>query len=75
MMVTTFNGDPSATIISCDSPTNVSEETDLIYNELSSLVCCVPKHNVLVIDEYLNARTSKRVNHKFSLHLITNNQF
>ena len=34
-----------------------------------------PKHNVLVIDEYLNARTSKRVNHKFSLHLITNNQF
>ena len=38
MMVATFNGNPSATIISCYSPTNVSEETDLIvfYNELSS---------------------------------------
>ena len=40
MMVATFNGNPSATIISCYSLINVSEETDLIafYNELSSLV-------------------------------------
>ena len=39
MMVATFNGNLSATIISRYSPTNVSEETDLIafYNELSSL--------------------------------------
>ena len=28
MMVGTFNGNPSATIISCYSPTNVSEETE-----------------------------------------------
>ena len=27
MMAATFNGNPRATIISCDSPTNVSEET------------------------------------------------
>ena len=46
MMVATFNGNPSATIISCYSPTNVSEETKLItfYDELSSLVCSIPKH-------------------------------
>ena len=45
MMVATFNGNPSTTIISCSSPTNVSEETNLItfYNELSSLVRSIPK--------------------------------
>ena len=39
MMVATFNGNPRATIISCYSPTNVSEETEFIafYDELSSL--------------------------------------
>ena len=30
MMVATFDGNPRATIISCYSPTNVSEETELI---------------------------------------------
>ena len=40
MMAATFNGNPKATIISCYSPTNVSEETELVtfYEELSSLV-------------------------------------
>ena len=66
MMVATFNGNPSATIICCYSPTNVSEETDLITfnDELSSFVCSIPKHNVLII--------SKNVNHKFCLHNWTN---
>ena len=47
-MVAMFNGNPSATIISCYSPTNVSEETDLIafYNELSSFVRSIPKHSI-----------------------------
>ena len=38
MMAATFNGNPKATIISCYSPTNVSEETELVtfYEELSS---------------------------------------
>ena len=50
MMVAIFNGNPRA-IIPCHSPTNVSEETDLItfYNEISSFVRNIPKHNVLVI--------------------------
>ena len=57
MMVATFNGNPSATVMSCYSPTNVSEETDLItfYNELSSLVCSIPKHNVFIIGGDMNA--------------------
>ena len=47
MMVATFNSNTSTTIISCYSPTTVSEETDLIafYNELSSLVRSIPKQH------------------------------
>ena len=46
MMPTTFNGNPSTTIISCYSPINFSEGTGLIafYNELSSLVRSLLKH-------------------------------
>ena len=58
MVVAIFNGNPSTTIISCNSPTNVSEETDLIafYNEL---VRSIAKHNVLIIGEYMNAQIGK----------------
>ena len=64
MMVATFNSN----LISCYSPTNVSEEMDLIafYNELSSLVRSIPKHNVLVIGGGMNAQISKNIN-KFGL--------
>ena len=74
MMVATFNCNPSATIISCYSPTNVSEETELItfYDELSSLVHSIPKHNVLVIGGDMNARIGKNGNHKFSPHNSSN---
>ena len=58
MMIATFDGKPSATIISCYSPTNVSEEIDLItfYNELSSLVRSILKHNVLIIGGDMNGK-------------------
>ena len=51
MTVATFNGNPRATIITCYNPTNVIEETELIafYDELSSLVRSILKHNALVI--------------------------
>ena len=69
-MLAIFNGNPSAIIISCYSPTNVSEENDLItfYNELSSLVRNISKHYVLVIGGDMNAQIGKNVNHKFSSH-------
>ena len=69
MMAATFNGNPKATIISCYSPTNVSEETELVtfYEELSSLVRSIPKHNLLVIGGDMNAQIGKNRN-KYSLH-------
>ena len=72
MMVATFNGNPSTTII-CYSPTNVSYKTDLIafYNELSSLLHSIPKH-VLIIGGDMNAKIGKNVNNKFGLHNLSN---
>ena len=73
-MVATFNGNPRATIISCYSPTNVSEKTELIafYYELSSLVHSILKHNVLVIGGDMNAQIGKNGNHKYSRHNSSN---
>ena len=74
MLTATFNGNPRATIISCYSPTNVSEETELVafYDELSSLVCSIPKHNMLVIGGDMNAQIGKNGNNKYSLHNTSN---
>ena len=73
-MVAAFNSNPSTTIISCYSPTNTSDETDLdtFYNELSSLVRSIPKHHVLMIEGDMNAQMGKNVNNKFSLHNSSN---
>ena len=74
MRVVTFNGNPRATIISCYSPINDSEETELVafYDELSSLVRGIPKHNVLVIGRDMNAQIGKNGNNKYSLHNTPN---
>ena len=74
MMVATFNGNPRATIISCFSPTNVSEETELIafYDVQSSLVRCIPKHNVLVIGGDMNPQIGKNGKQKYSQHNSSN---
>ena len=70
----TFNANPKATIISCYSPTNVSEETELVtfYEELSSLVRSIPKHNLLVIGGDMNAQIGKNRNNKYSLYNSSN---
>ena len=72
-MAATFNSNPRATIISYYSPTNVSEETELVtfYNELSSLVRSIPKH-MLVIGGDMNAQIGKNGNNKYSLHNTSN---
>ena len=69
-MVAVFTGNPRATSISCYSPTNVSEETDLIafYDELSSQVRSIPKHNVLVVGGDMNPQIGKNGSNKYSLH-------
>ena len=63
MMVGTFDGNSRATIISRYSPTNVSEGTDLIifYDELSSLVRNILKHDVLVIGGDMKVQIVKNV--------------
>ena len=73
MMAATFNGNPRATIISCYSPTNVSEETELVtfYDVLSSLVRSIPKH-MLVIGGDMNTQIAKNGNNKYSLHNTSN---
>ena len=70
MIVATFHGNPSTTIISSYSPTNFSYETDIIdfYNELSSLVRRIPKHNILLSVKIWMPKLRKNVNNKFSLH-------
>ena len=74
MMAATFNGNPRVTVISCYSPTNVSEETKLVtfYEELFSLMCSIAKHNLLVIDGDMNAQIGKSRNNKYSLHNTSN---
>ena len=74
MMAATFNGNPRATIISYYSTTNVSEETEQVtfYEELSSLVRSIPKHNLVVIDGDMNAQIGKNRNNKYSLHNKSN---
>ena len=74
MMTATFNGNPRITIISCYSPTNVSEETELdaFYDELSSLVRSIPKHNVLVIGGDMNAQIGKNGNNRHSFYNTSN---
>ena len=51
MMLAMFNGNSNTTIIFCYSPTNASDEKDLITynNQHSSLVRSIPKHNVVII--------------------------
>ena len=74
MMAATFNGNPKATIISCYSPTNVSEENEIVtfYEDLSSLVRSIPKHNLLVIGGDMNAQIGKNRHNKHSLHNASN---
>ena len=74
MMAATFNGNPKATIISCYSPTNVSEENEIVtfYEDLSSLARSIPKHNLLVIGGDMNAQIKKNRNNKYSLHNTSN---
>ena len=62
------------TIISCYSPTNASDETDIttFYNELFSIIHHIPKHNIQIISADMNALISKSENNKFCLYNFPN---
>ena len=64
MMRVTFNSNSYTTIISCNTTTNVIDETGIttFYNELSSFVQLIPKHNVLIIGGDMNAHIGNHEN-------------
>ena len=72
-MVAAFTGKPRITII-CYSSTHASDETDLItfYNEISSLIRSIPKHNVPIIGGEMNAQIGKDENNKFFSYISPN---
>ena len=74
ILVATFNGNPEPTVITCYSPTNITEEQEVIafYDDLSSLVRSIPKHNVLIIAGDLNAQVGHSQQHKFTFHDTSN---
>ena len=57
MMYDSFNGNPCTTIVTCYNSNNASDKIDIItfYKELFSLVWHIPKHNLLIISEDMNA--------------------
>ena len=52
--------------------TSVRTELVTFYDELSSLVRSIPKHNMLVIGGDMNAQIGKNGNNKYSLHNTSN---
>ena len=65
-----FKGNPKTHVISCYSPTNVSEEKDVVefYESLNQTVLYIPPHACLVIGGDFNAQISNG----FSYHSNTN---
>ena len=57
ILVATIHGNPEPTLISCYCPTNIVDEQEVMdfYDDLSSLIRSVPKHNVLITGGDLNA--------------------
>ena len=57
IMIAHFHGNPMTTIITCYSPTNVSEikYIESFYEQLSASSRQIPKHNVRIITGDFNA--------------------
>lgn len=73
IIIAEFNSNPKTTLISCYSPTNVSDEdnVDDFYSSLSRAVLNTPAHNFLLICGDFNAEVGLD-NVLFSFHKHTN---
>ena len=69
-MSATFNGNPCQTSVSCQSPIDASDESDIapFDNGLSSRAWYIHKHNVVIIDGDMIAHIVKDENN-FALYL------
>ena len=74
IMIVNFQGNPHTSVISCYSPTNISDEkeTEIFYTKLTCLTRQIPKHNVLIIGGDLNAHLGKDSGYKYAYHQTTN---
>ena len=74
IMTINLSGNPQTTIISCYSPTNVSDKQETLefYTELNSLTRRISKHNVLIIGGDFNAQLGQTDGFKYSYHKTTN---
>ena len=72
-MCTSFKSNLCTTIISYYSLSNANDETVIItiYQELSSLVRHISKHNILITDEDLNAQIGKNEINKLCINIST----
>ena len=74
IMIATINGNPRTTVISCYSPTNVSDEIEVerFYVNLTSVTRQIPKHNFVVIAGDFKAHLGQQDGFKYSYHAQTN---
>ena len=74
ILIATINGNPKTTVISCYSPTNVSDEVEVerFYENLTSVTRQIPKHNFLVMAGDLNAHLGQLDGFKYAYHYQTN---
>ena len=74
IVVTTFSRNPLTPVMACYRTTNASHEDDVIhfYNYIASLVCSVPRHNVLLIAGDMNAHLGGSQYNGHAFHIENN---
>ena len=73
-MVSTFNGNPKTTIVSCYSPSDCSGKIEAVefHSMLQDAIRQLPKYNFVVIDGDMNAQVGSEDIGGFSFHDKTN---
>ena len=71
IIIATFEGNPKTTIIFHYAPVQGNDKTDQHYNQLSTAVKQVPKHNILIVLGDFNAHLDKNLA-KYSYHETSN---
>ena len=74
-MIANLQGNPRTTVISCYSPTNVSDENETanLYTELSALIRIIKRHNILIIGGDFNAHLGQEDGLKYVFHNTNRN--